>query len=146
MPVSSDAAGWKIFGTAAPNRWVAVHRGHFFHLSNRVGGGDNFDLGSLDKRIDELEALESDGMRFRLRGVWNDDAHGGGYVWYVDCMVPSDQPLPRSRDIEEALDNGVSREDGQFHFFKIKVRRIEWHRDHFDMDHYDFYERLPPYV
>lgn len=146
MPLSSDATGWKIFGTESPNRWVAVHRGHYFHLSNRVAGGDNFDLASLDKRIDELEALESNGARFRLRGIWNDDAHGGGYVWYVDWMVPRDQPLPEARQVEEALTRGVTREDGQSHYFDIKVRPIEWHKDHFDLDHYEFYERLPSYV
>lgn len=41
MPASTDASGWKIFGTGAPNRWVAVHRGQYFHLSNRVAGGDS---------------------------------------------------------------------------------------------------------
>jgi hypothetical protein len=69
MPNSTNAAGWKIFGTKSPNQWVAVHRGQYFHLSNRVAGGDAFDLESLDRRIDELRSLESDGAKFRLRGI-----------------------------------------------------------------------------
>jgi hypothetical protein len=146
MPLSASATGWRIFGTKMPNRWVAVHRGHYFHLSNRVGGGDNFDLLSLDRRIAELEALQEGGIRFRLRGIWNDDATGGGYVWFVDCMVPIGQPLPDTRVIESSLQSGIAREDGQFHNFDVVVRRIEGHRDHFDMDHYVYYERLPSYV
>lgn len=146
MPVSTDAAGWRIFGTESPNRWVAVHRGHYFHLSNRVGGRASFDLAALDRRLDELEALETGGAQFRVRGVWVDDAKGGGYLWYVDCMVPDGQRLPRARDIEEVLRSGVSREDGQFHSFEVEVRSINYGRDHFDMDHYEYYERLPPYV
>ena len=146
MPKSTDAAGWRIFGTESPNRWVAVHRGHYFHLSNRVRGRANFDLPTLDLRMDELEALETDGARYRLRGVWLDDAKGGGYIWYVDCMVAADQPLPRVEDIEEVLQSGTSREDGQFHSYEVEVRAIDFGRDHFDMDHYQYYDRLPSYV
>jgi hypothetical protein len=146
MPQSTNASGWRIFGTAMPNQWVAVHRGQHFHLSNRVGGNDAFDLESLDHRLDELAALESGEVRFRLRGVWLDDAKGGGYVWYVDCMVPAGESLPDPQDVEEQLRSGWSREDGQFHSIEIEIRTIDRGRDHFDMDHYDFYDRLPSYV
>jgi hypothetical protein len=147
MPVSTDAAGWKIFGTEAPNRWVAVHRGYYFHLSNRDKGGPYFDLQSLDRRIDELEEQQSDGLHFRLRGIWFDDAKGGGYEWYIDWMVPIDEDLPDRGEIEaieRRLYRGV-REDGQDHRFEIEARHIMG-SDHFDIDHYHFYKRLSPYV
>lgn len=146
MPVSAQAAGWRIFGTTSPNQWVAVHRGQHFHLSNRIGGNDAFDLAALDRRLDELEALENEDRLLRVRGVWLDDAKGGGYVWYVDCMVPEQAEAPLASQIERALDTGRAREDGQFHTFEVEVRPITWHRDHFDMDHYRFYDRLPRFV
>jgi hypothetical protein len=147
MPTSTDAAGWRIFGTESPNRWVAVHRGHYFRLSSRVAGGPNFDLQSFDKRIEELISLEPTvGVQFRIRGIWHDDAHGGGYVWYVDCMVPKGAPLPEAESIEKLLSSGVSREDGQFHTFRVMIRSIDWGSDHFDIDHYAYYDRLPPFV
>jgi Restriction endonuclease len=146
MPLSTDAAGWKVFGTVYPNQWVAVHRGQYFHLSSRVGGNARYDFESLDRRLDELARLEFDGVRMRVRGVWLDDAKGGGYVWYVDCMVPPPTELPQPSQLEDTLRSGVSREDGQFHSFEIEVHRIDWQRDHFDMDHYQYYKRLPSYV
>lgn len=146
MPSSTDAAGWKIFGTDVPNKWVAVHRGHYFHLSSRVAGGIKYDFESLDRRIDELDTLESDIRRFRIRGIWHNDAHGAGYLWYIDCMVPSGSCHPRISDLEDELLDGISCEDGQFHSFDIVIRETEWHRDHFDIDHYEFYRRLPSYV
>ena len=101
---------------------------------------------AIDNRsFDELKALETGGARFRLRGIWNDDAHGGGYTWYVDYMVPSNRPRPKAADIEAILDRGV-REDGQSHSYNVEVRTIESGSDHFDMDHYGFYERLPSYL
>src|SRR5687767_9665039 len=66
MPESTNAAGWKIFGTEAPNRWVAVHRGHYFHLANRVGGGERFNLRALDRVIDEILSLDRADVRMRL--------------------------------------------------------------------------------
>jgi hypothetical protein len=148
MPVSSIAVDWKIFGTGAPNQWVAVHRGHFFHLANRVKGGAKFDLVSLDKRIDALEALEaqrSDQSVLRLRGIWYNDK-SGSYTWYVDWIVPENQPAPMSWQIEEMLESGTSQDDGQAHFFDVEVRRMKPYSDHFDIDHYSFYDRLPSYV
>lgn len=146
MPESTNAAGWRIFGTESPNRWVAVHRGHYFHLANRVGGGEQVNLGSLDGVIDEILSLDRADMRMRLRGVWFDDAKGGGYVWYVDCMVERGRRKPSPQDLLSQLRNGHVRGDGQFHFFEIVVREIDWSRDHFDMDHYDFYRGLPQFV
>ena len=146
MPVSADATGWKVYGTSQPNRWVAVHRGQYFHLSNRVGGGEGWDFMSLDGVMDQLKTLESGGTLMRVRGVWLDDAKGGGYTWFVDCMVPAGLPLPSSAELEEALNDGVARDDGQFHSFDIIARRIELNRDHFDLNHYDYYRRLPSYV
>jgi len=146
MPKSTGASGWKIFATQSPHQWVAVHRGHYFHLSNRIGGNDAFDLPSLDRRMEELQALESEGGKFRLRGIWLDDAKGGGYTWYVDYMIPTGQKAPDPEEVEERLQSGMAREDHQYHSFQVVVRTIEWGRDHFDMDHYNFYRRLPSYV
>lgn len=142
------AAGRRVFGTDKPNQWVAVHRGHHFHLSKRVGGNDSFDFEALDRRIDEPEELEHDGRRFRLRGAWLDEAKGGGFTWYADadCIMPFGEPLPDASAIRRFLRDEWTREVGQAHHFDIAVHAINWRRGHFDMDHYNYSERLPSFV
>ncbi|WP_416566261.1 hypothetical protein [Nocardia testacea] len=142
------AAGRRVFGTDKPNQWVAVHRGHHFHLSKRVGGNDSFDFEALDRRIDEPEELEHDGRRFRLRGAWLDEAKGGGFTWYADadCIMPFGEPLPDASAIRRFLRDEWTREVGQAHHFDIAAHAINWRRGHFDMDHYNYSERLPSFV
>jgi hypothetical protein len=147
MPVSAESHGWKVFGTGYPNKWVAVHRGHYFHLSNRVGSTVDFQLPTLSARLAEIEAIDlPQGHRFRLRGVWLDDAKGGGYVWYIDYMCPHGQ-LPGDLDaVRASLGEDITWEDGQLHTFDFHVQSYDPYSDHFDIDHYDYYERLPSYV
>lgn len=80
-----------------------------------------------------------------MRGVWNDDAHGAGYTWFVDCMVSPGRREPDPRDLAERLHSDVAREDGQFHGFDIEVQEFS-SSDHFDIDHYSYYKRLPEWV
>jgi len=144
MPESAE--GWKIFATDAPNRWVAAHRGYYFHLSSRTGGGMEYDLPALDRRIDEIEAVGSKfGIRFRIRAVWHNDTHGHGYVWYVDGYMAQGERLPTECQIEEALADGITREDGQSHSFDLSLSQVSG-SDHFDYDHYSAYTRVPRYV
>lgn len=140
MPASSQALDWRIFGTSAPNDWVGVHRGHFLHLRSRTGSGMGFDLASLSLRFDELEAVQTEyGAEFRVREVFHDDTHGGGYVWAADCLWDEDRTAPTPAVLSAALKSGIAREDGQFHVFEFTVQRVNRASDHFDRDHYSFY-------
>lgn len=144
MPASTDS--WKIFATTSPNRWVAARRGYFFHLSSRTAGGMEYDLDSLDRRIDEIEAVATDlGVEMRLRAVWHNDTHGHGYTWYVDCISPNGAALPRPDGVLERLNDGFTRDDYQPHSFDIEYYNASL-SDHYDRDHYDRYDRLPDYV
>lgn len=147
MPASTAITGWKIFGTRDPHRWVAAHRGYYFHLSNRVGSGGVFDLGTLDRRLDEIEITSLPAAhQLRPRGIWFDDAKGGGYVWYLDYLLPYGEPEPDIGAILDRLDNGNAWTDGQFHSFEIELRSVQRGSDHFDPDHYSYYARLPSYL
>ncbi|QTE30357.1 restriction endonuclease [Pengzhenrongella sicca] len=144
MPKTTDA--WKIFATDSPNRWVAAHRGYYFRLSSRTAGGMRYDLESLDRRIDEIEAIASQlGVEIRLRAVWHNDTHGSGYTWYLDCISPYGDDLPNPETVLKSLGDGVAREDGQWHSFDIEHYNVSL-SDHYDRDHYERYERLPAYL
>ncbi len=144
MPASTDA--WRIFATSSPNRWVAVHRGYYFHLSSRTAGGMRHDLESLEQRINEIEAAATAlGFDMRLRAVWHNDTHGHGYTWYVDCISPHGAALPNPDHVLGLLKNGITREDGQPHYFDIEHYNASL-SDHYDRDHYQRYDRLPKYV
>lgn len=147
MPRSAAEAGWKIFGTKDPHRWVAVHRGYYFHLSSRVASGGRFDLSTLDRRLDEIEQLGLPNTdQIRIRGVWLDDAHGGGYSWYLDYLLPRGASRPDLEMLLNRLKDGYAWLDGQFHSFQIELREVDAYSDHFDADHYRYYERLPSYL
>lgn len=144
MPRS--AQGWKIFARESPNMWVAAHRGYYFHLSSRTGGGMEYDLASLDRRIDEIELVaERFGLGIRLRAIWHNDTKGHGYVWYLDCIAKLGDFPPTEGDLLTALRDGVSREDFQPHHFELNIFNQSV-SDHYDRDHYTFYARLPSYV
>lgn len=58
-------------------------------VAAEVAGGEGWDYTTLDTVMDQLQSDEVHGLRMRVRGVWLDDAHGGGSTWFVDCMVPA---------------------------------------------------------
>lgn len=142
MPISAEAQDWKLFGTDYPNSWIAVHRGQFIQLSARTGSGMGYDLRSLSDRFDELEAARAGReVEFRVREIWHDDTHGGGYRWSVDCLYDRTGPEPNVEALMTVLRSGISRDDGQFHTFDITPREVNRMSDHFDRDHYSFYRR-----
>ncbi|WP_109472773.1 restriction endonuclease [Ornithinimicrobium cavernae] len=147
MPVSSEAAGWKIFATDSPNQWRAAHRGFYFHLSARTAGGVRaYELESLDEHLDTIAAVAAIfDVRIRLRAIWHNDTKGGGYVWFLDCFPPHGEAAPDAADMLNALGDGYAHGDGQFHSFEITPREVSL-SDHFDYDHYSFYDDLPGYI
>jgi hypothetical protein len=134
----------KIYATENPNRWIAILRGYYMHLSNRIGSSEGHYFPSINSRIDSIEALDLPRDHFvRIRSVYYDDKNGG-YTWYIDYMHPHDQPRAiSSSELSARLGYGYVLEDGQIHSFDVVSRPYFPHSDHYDPDHYDYYE---PYL
>lgn len=141
FPISAHAEDWNIFATTAPNHWVVTYKGYYFHLRNRIGSYREYHLGSIKKRVEDIESLDLPEKHFlRPRAVYHDDKNGG-YEWYVDYMYPNDQrPIIGSAQIADYLGDGYVLEDGQIYIFHVMLRSYLEYSDHYDPDHYDYYD------
>lgn len=136
------ATGFEIFATESPNHWVVNFKGYYFHLSNRIGSHAQMHLESIEARVAEIQALPlPDKHEIRIRAIYYDDKNGG-YVWYLDYLRPSNDKTPVSVGrLKRALKDGWVLEDGQNYSFDIVLRSTSPWSDHYDPDHYDYYER-----
>lgn len=141
FPASAMAEGWQIYATDTPNQWVVIYRGYYFHLKNRIGSRHSYHLKSIKQRIADIEGVTLPAKHFlRPRSVYYDDKNGG-YEWYVDYMYPNAQrAITGSAQIADALGNGYALEDGQLYTFHVKLRSYLEHSDHYDPDHYEYYD------
>ena len=141
MPVSGEASGWKIYATESPNHWVAIHRGYYFHLSNRIGSHYLIHLESIDSMIDKIEAISLPNNQFiRIRSINYDDKNGA-YMWCLDYMYrENDQPLTPS-EIKYILGDEYAADDGQIYHFDVKLVVYNPYHDHYDHDHYSYYSK-----
>ena len=138
FPVS--AAGWSIFATEHPNRWIANYKGYYFHLSNRIGSNSDVHLDSIASRLAEVEAISLPDEHFiRLRGVYYDDKNAR-YTWFLDYMRPKGEaPAVDVDSIKGTLKDEVAWEDGQIYAFDVMFREYKSYSDHYDRDHHDYY-------
>ncbi|MDH2481115.1 MULTISPECIES: restriction endonuclease [Acinetobacter calcoaceticus/baumannii complex] len=135
FPVS--AKGWQIFASDRPNHWTANFKGHYFHITNRIGSNCTMYLNTIENRINELEAYPLPEKHLLcLRSVYYDDK-SGTFIWYIDYLYPHDQsPIYKNKDeLLEILD-----EDWRDNF-DIKIQSYIEDSDHYDPNHYDFYNR-----
>ena len=141
FPVSAHAEDWNIYATESPNHWVVTYKGYYFHLRNRIGSYREYHLGSIKKRIEDIESIELPDKHFiRPRSVYYDDKNGG-YEWYLDYMYPNDQrPITGTAQIAHYLGDGYALEDGQMYTFHVMHRSYLEFSDHYDPDHYDYYD------
>ncbi|MFM0433719.1 restriction endonuclease [Paraburkholderia aspalathi] len=147
FPKSSDAYNWQVFATEKPNHWVVILRGYYFHLQNRIGSSHQYHLGSLNELIDEIESIRFPNEHFlRIRSVFYDDKNGN-YVWYLDYMYPrGSDPLGPPAAIADLLGDGGARSDGQLYNFDVRSISYSGDSDHYDPDHYDYYEDTGQWV
>lgn len=156
MPVSADAAGWRVFATGNPNQFVGVTRGYFIRLANRHGSVLGYQLQSVEERLDAIDAIELPaGEEIRPRAMWCDDKNGG-FVWYFDYLydVPrfEDRDMPlnlafSAEGLAERLGDGsVTYSDGQWDSFNITMRPVNRSSDGYDRDHYTYYADLPGWI
>lgn len=141
FPISANSNGWQIYATEQPNQWVVIFRGYYFHLSNRIGSKADLHLNSISDRIDELENIKFPEKHFiRVRAVHFDDKNGC-YTWYLDYMHPHDQQAVYSvPQLKRYLGDECVLDDGQSYFFDILIRQYLEYSDHYDPDHYDYYQ------
>jgi hypothetical protein len=144
FPISSKDSSWEIYATENPNHWIANYRGYHFHLSNRIGSKVDYHFGSIGDRINEIESIKLAEDHFiRIRAVHYDDKNGC-YSWFLDYMHPHDQePIMSSARIAHNLGDGWALSDGQIYSFDVITRPYLPYSDHYDKDHYDYYE---PYL
>lgn len=135
------ATGFEIFATELPNRWIVNYKGYYFHLSNRVGSDSQMHLDSVAARVSEIEGIKlPEDHHLRIRAVYYDDKNGG-YVWYLDYLKPyKDSAGVSIASLKRYLKDGWALEDGQVYRFDIVLRSVTPWSDHYDMDHYDYYE------
>jgi hypothetical protein len=141
FPNSSKNSTWEIFATNNPSNWIANYKGYHFHLSNRIGSTVDWHFGSIENRINDIENIKFPKNHFiRVRAVWFNDKIGS-YVWFLDYMHPHNQePKYSSKRIAEVLGDGYALEDGQIYSFDVITQSYLMFSDHYDQDHYDFYE------
>jgi len=141
FPISASAEDWQIYATDAPNQWVVTYKGYYFHLKNRIGSRHTYHLKSIKKRITDIEGIALPEKHFlRPRSVYYDDKNGG-YEWYVDYMYPNaERAIAGSAQIANELGDGYALEDGQWYTFHVSLRSYLEHSDHYDPDHYDYYD------
>jgi hypothetical protein len=136
------ATGFEIYATESPNHWVVNYKGYYFHLSNRIGSHAQMHLQSIEARVEEIQALKlPENHEIRIRAIYYDDKNGG-YVWYLDYLRPSnDKAAVSVAKLKRDLRDGWALEDGQAYSFDIVLRSTSPSSDHYDPDHYDYYER-----
>lgn len=138
-----SAAGWKIYATERPNRWVANYEGFYFHLATRIGSNCDFLLEQIAALVAAMESVQlPDKHHLRLRAVYYDDKNGN-YHAFVDYLVPSDeQPFIGKVQLTDTLLN-ASYPHGNLYGIDLAVCNYTSASDHFDLDHYDYYQ---PYL
>jgi hypothetical protein len=141
FPKSSKNSTWQFYATENPNYWIVNFKGYHFHLSNRIGSKGTYHFQSIAQRIKDLEKIKLKKEHFiRIRAVYFDDKHGD-YKYYLDYMFPSNEkPIIGSDEIAYLLGDGNSLEDGQYYTFDVISRPYHKYSDHYDKDHYDYYD------
>jgi hypothetical protein len=132
----NTAKGWQIYASDRPNHWTANYKGYYLQLTNRIGSSCQLYLKKIEDWIETIELYPLPEKHFfRLRAVYFDDKHGT-FTWYIDYMHPHDEePIGTGDQLEEAFDGDWNDS------FDFKVRSYIEQSDHYDPDHYDFYDR-----
>lgn len=145
FPKSFAGTPWKLYNTGAPNKWTAHYKTYFLTLSSRISGRYP-DLSECEYIVSRLEEVHPTGEHevVRPRAIHFDDKHGN-FTVFADYLVPHGAPPSLSpKDFNVALKDreGLHSEGGSSWFhttWDIALQEIHPYSDHFDVDHYDFY-------
>lgn len=144
MPISADSAGWRIFMTDEPNRFVGITRGYYIQLVNRHGSGQ-VSLWEIDRVLKQVEAAPvPEKACIRPRGVFDNDKVTA-FTWYLDYLHQGrdGEGEESARRLGEYL-NSLP-DEGIFHHFEVRPRWAHFGGDSHDNDHYRYYQDLPSY-
>lgn len=141
LPRSFEATKWKLYSREAPNLWAAHYKRYFLHIASRISG-HHPDLGDCETIVYRLEQIKPvrDDEAIRPRAIYYDDKHDI-YTAFADYLVPRGQePSLRPSDFNTVLRDGEGLDSG-FHCttWDIIMRKVLFTSDHFDLDHYDYY-------
>ena len=145
FPKSFASRPWSLYNTGAPNKWTAHYKTYFVHLSSRISGRYP-DLHECEYIISLLEKVKPKGKHeaIRPRAIHFDDKNEN-FTVFADYLVPHNQkPSLLPKDFNSILKDqqGLHTEDGGMWFitcWDIQLQHILPYSDHFDLDHYDFY-------
>lgn len=146
FPHSFRQTPWKLFNRGLPNRWTAHYRTYFIHLSSRISGSYP-NLDECEFIISRLEMIKptGEGEAIRPRAIYFDDKHQT-FTAFADYLVPHKHVpslTPKSFNIVVRDGQGLHTRDGGSWYttnWDIQLKRISPYSDHFDLDHYDFYD------
>src|SRR3954453_3905240 len=102
MPEST--AGWRVWGTEVPNRWIGNYRGHVTHIANRVGSSPDFTLqasrvGSTSLRSSMAACLSTTSCGC-ARTMSTTSTAPSGVTWTTSARAPRIQLLPEGTCID----------------------------------------------
>jgi Restriction endonuclease len=145
FPKSLETTPWRLYNTGAPNKWTAHYKTYFVHMSSRISGSYP-NLDESEYIISLLEQIKAKGESeaIRPRGIYFDDKHQT-FTVFADYLVPLNQePSLSPKDFNAVLNDGQGlHSSGEtmwyITYWDIQVKRILPYSDHFDLDHYDFY-------
>lgn len=146
FPTSFTNTPWKIYNKGAPNKWTAHYKTYFLHLSSRIAGRYP-GLRECEYIIGLLETIHPTGESeaIRPRAIYFDDKHEQ-FTVFADYLVPhKQQPALRPSDFNAILNDGqgLHSDSGTMWYityWDIALKRIFPSSDHFDLDHYDYYD------
>lgn len=145
FPKSFETTPWRLYNTGAPNKWTAHYKTYFVHMSSRISGSYP-SLAESEFIISLLEQIKTKGESeaIRPRGIYFDDKLQT-FTVFADYLVPHNQESSLSpKDFNAVLNDGQGlHSSGEtmwyITYWDIQVKRIFPYSDHFDLDHYDFY-------
>lgn len=145
FPKSFAPTPWKLYNAGAPNKWTAHYKTYFLYLSSRIAGRHP-NLHECEYIISLLEQIKpkAEHEAVRPRAIYFDDKHDQ-FMVFADYLVPHKQePSLSPNDFEAVLHDGQglhSDDDGMWYitYWDVQVQRIHPYSDHFNLDHYDFY-------
>ncbi|MFJ4884608.1 restriction endonuclease [Streptomyces sp. NPDC088731] len=145
MPISTNKAGWRIFATDEPNRFVGITRGYYIQLANRHGSEESLLLEVIGRVLDRMQGISLPSPQMiRPRGVFHNDKVTV-FTWHVDYLhnLPEEEGEKQRGLVEAALNNLP--DEGIFHHFEVTQRWAHFGGDSFAADHYSYYKSLPSY-
>jgi hypothetical protein len=145
FPQAFAETPWKLYNSGSPNHWTAHFKSYFLVLSNRISGSHP----SLKVCEDIVARLESVPIgseeQVRPRAIFYDDKHDS-FTVFADYLVPDrKEPSLKPSDFDDILHDGNGfYSEGNISWYPtqwdIRMRNVNPWSDHFDKDHYDYYD------